>query len=68
MPKRDGKGPSGMGPLSGSGQGDCIIRIDTPEAELKYLLDRQAILTKELAETGERIAALRQEIAAKDQK
>jgi hypothetical protein len=62
MPKRDGKGPDGLGPLSGTCQGNCIVPIDTPEAELVYLLNRQKALKKELGVTEKRIVKVRHEI------
>lgn len=62
MPERDGKGPNGLGPLSGACQGNCIVRIDSPEAELVYLLNRQKALKKELDVTKNRIVKVRQKI------
>jgi hypothetical protein len=62
MPMRDGKGPDGLGPLSGACQGNCIVPIDTPESELVYLLNRQKALKKELDVTEKRIVKVRQKI------
>ena len=56
MPDRDGQGPRGMGSLSGKCQGNCIVKINTPEEELAYLLNRQQVLKEELEATQKRLA------------
>ena len=42
MPKLDGAGPRGIGPMTGRGQGYCAIPLNTTEQELDYLNDDSA--------------------------
>ena len=58
MPKEDGTGPKGKGPMTGYGSGKCIIPLNTPEEELNYLKNQAQILQKELKTITSRIAKL----------
>ncbi len=58
MPKHDGTGPSGSGPMTGKGEGTCIIPLNTPEEELDFLKNRREALKRELAKTETRIKKL----------
>ena len=58
MPQLDGTGPSKKGPLTGRGQGYCIVPLKTPEEELDYLKKREKTLSGQLDEVRDRIKAL----------
>ena len=59
MPKRDGTGPAGKGPMTGKGGGSCIVALNTPKEELAYLKIRKEALQLELEKTKNRISKLR---------
>lgn len=59
MPKFDGTGPTGKGPMTGKGGGSCIIPLNTNEQELEYLKNREEALKKELRKTESRISKLK---------
>jgi len=42
MPRFDGTGPRGRGPMTGRGNGYCAVRVTSPEKEIDYLR-RQAV-------------------------
>ena len=48
MPKFDGLGPNGKGPMTGRGSGYCIIPLNTPEEELDFLKNQEQALKKQL--------------------
>jgi hypothetical protein len=48
MPKRDGTGPCGNGPLTGQADGSCIVPLKTTEQELEFLKKREEALKKQL--------------------
>ena len=48
MPKKDGSGPEGKGPMTGRGGGKCIISLNTKEEELDYLKNQKRVLKNEL--------------------
>jgi len=58
MPKLDGTGPQGKGPMTGAGSGDCIIALNTPREEVKYLKNQELILKRELKQISVRIKLL----------
>ncbi len=60
MPKLDGTGPKGKGPITGKGGGHCIIPLNTYEEELNYLKNREKALKTELKKTETRINKLNQ--------
>ena len=48
MPKFNGTGPGGNGPMTGRGSGSCIIPLNTNEQELEYLKNQEQALRKQL--------------------
>jgi hypothetical protein len=48
MPNKDETGPKGQGPMTGKGGGQCIIPLNTPDEEMKYLKTRKKVLKEEL--------------------
>jgi hypothetical protein len=48
MPKLDGTGPDGKGPMTGRGRGNCIIPLNTTEQELEFLRNQEQALKKQL--------------------
>lgn len=58
MPRLDGTGPHGMGPMSGRGLGYCIIPISTHDKELEYLRNRSEAMIEELRTIEIRISEL----------
>jgi hypothetical protein len=55
MPKSDGTGPNGKGPMTGRGSGSCIIPLNTNEQEVEYLKNQQQALRRELNRIKNRI-------------
>jgi hypothetical protein len=58
MPKKDGTGPKGIGPMTGFGNGKCIIPLDTTKEELNFLRNQKKSLSKHLAQIEIRISML----------
>ena len=58
MPKLDGTGPNGKGPISGRGSGYCIIPLNTTEQELEFLKNQERVLRRQLKHIGTRIKSL----------
>ena len=58
MPKFDGTGPKGKGPMSGHGSGYCVIPLDTTEQELGFLKNQEQVLKQQLKHVGTRIKNL----------
>ncbi len=58
MPKRNGTGPGGKGPMTGCGSGSCIIPLGTTEQELKFLRNQERVLKQQLQHIGTRIKSL----------
>jgi len=58
MPKLNGSGPVGKGPMTGKGRGRCIIPLNTEKEELNYLKNREEGLKRELKKTEVRIKKL----------
>ena len=50
MPKFDGTGPTGKGPMTGRGSGKCIIPLNTTEEELNYLKNQEKVLREQLGQ------------------
>jgi hypothetical protein len=44
--------------MTGKGEGTCIIPLNTPGEELKFLINRREALKRELAKTETRIKKL----------
>lgn len=58
MPKKDGTGPGGRGPMTGQGGGKCIIPLNTPEEEIDYLKNREQALRIQLKKVKTRLKVL----------
>jgi hypothetical protein len=58
MPKKDGTGPIGKGPLTGRGSGHCAIPINTPDEELGFLKNQEKVLREELRQVEVKIKTL----------
>lgn len=68
MPKFDGTGPMGQGPMTGRGLGNCGMRrfcrggrFISPKNELAALEEEQKVLEEELNAIREEINALKDE-------
>jgi len=48
MPKLNGTGPRGEGPMTGRGSGFCVIPLNTTEKELNFLKTQEQTLRKQL--------------------
>ena len=59
MPNYDGTGPKGKGPMTGCGQGYCILPISTPEEELVFLNNQARALQAQLRLIKARIKILK---------
>lgn len=59
MPNYDGTGPKGEGPMTGCGQGYCILPISTPEEELVFLQNQARALQTHLRQIKSRIKILK---------
>jgi len=66
MPKCDGTGPSGKGPMTGRGGGYCVIPINTPEEELGFLKNQEQALKKRLKHIGARIRRIENSTSQKE--
>ena len=69
MPRLDGTGPQGMGPMTGRGMGPCCVgwgrsfgrrRFASPKNELAALEEEEQMLQEELKALKEEKAALSQ--------
>jgi Family of unknown function (DUF5320) len=58
MPRFNGVGPEGKGPMTGKGEGSCVIPLNTSEEELNYLKNREEALKRELNKIETRIKKL----------
>jgi hypothetical protein len=58
MPKLDGTGPKGTGPMTGHGKGSCMIPINNVKEEMVYLKNRQQALQRELKQIKSRITKI----------
>lgn len=59
MPKQDGTGPVGRGPMTGRGRGKCIVPLNTTEEEFKYLKNQERSLEEQLEYVKSRLKALK---------
>jgi len=66
MPKFDGTGPNGKGPMTGRGGGYCIIPINTTEEELGFLKNQEQALKKRLRHIGARIRRIENSVSQKE--
>jgi Family of unknown function (DUF5320) len=48
MPRFDGTGPEGKGPMTGRGSGYCALPLKTKEQELQFLKNQERVLKQEL--------------------
>lgn len=58
MPKLDGMGPNGKGPMTGRGSGNCVIPLNTTEQELEFLKNQERVMKRQLKRLGTRIKSL----------
>jgi len=58
MPKFDGTGPNGKGPMTGRGSGYCVIPLNTTEQELGFLKNQERVLKQQLNHMATRIKSL----------
>lgn len=49
MPRCDGTGPRGQGPMTGWGNGYCAVRISSPQQEIDYLRRQTMALRRQLS-------------------
>ncbi|MDD3774200.1 MAG: DUF5320 domain-containing protein [Patescibacteria group bacterium] len=72
MPRQDGTGPQGQGPMTGRGMGPCglglrrgggygIRRFISPKNEIVALTEEQKILEEELKAVKEELETLKKE-------
>jgi hypothetical protein len=59
MPRKNGTGPAGAGPMTGRGNGKCIIPLNTKKEEMAFLKNQENVLRKSLEQIETRIAALK---------
>jgi len=59
MPKLDGTGPNGKGPMTGHGSGYCVIPLDTTEQELEFLNNQTQALERQLKHIKTRIRKIK---------
>ena len=48
MPRFDGKGPHGTGPMTGGCRGYCVVPLNTPEQDIVSLKDQAQSLREQL--------------------
>jgi hypothetical protein len=58
MPKFDGTGPNGKGPMTGRGSGYCVIPLNTTEQEFGFLRNQERVLKQQLNQIATRIKSL----------
>ena len=66
MPKLDGTGPSGRGPMTGRGSGYCVIPLNTTEQELEFLKNQEQTLRKQLKHVENRIRRIENKDSQKE--
>ncbi len=66
MPKFDGTGPKGKGPMTGGGGGYCVIPLNTTEEELGFLKNREQSLKKQLKHVTTRIRHIESSTSKKE--
>jgi len=65
MPGLDGTGPKGRGPMTGAGEGYCIVVLGDRKKEIANLKDRARTMQKQLKKINIRIKELEKSIAVK---
>jgi hypothetical protein len=65
MPNMNGTGPTGKGPLTGRGSGECIVPLNTRDEELTYLKNQEKVLRNQLQQVQTRIGVLEAASAAR---
>jgi hypothetical protein len=58
MPKQNGTGPTGRGPMTGRGRGICIIPLNTAEEEFRFLKEQERVLREQLQHVETRLKVL----------
>ena len=58
MPGFDGRGPRGMGPMTGRGRGFCAVPLNVSETEFDYMKSQMNSLKERLAQIEARIENL----------
>ncbi|MFC2072721.1 DUF5320 domain-containing protein [Chloroflexota bacterium] len=58
MPRFDGTGPRGMGPITGGSRGYCVIPLNIPETELDSLKSQAHDLKARLEQIEARVENL----------
>jgi len=66
MPKFDGNGPNGKGPMTGHGSGYCAIPLNTPEKEFGFLKNQEQVLKQQLKHVEIRIRQIKSEVGYKE--
>ena len=66
MPKFDGSGPNGKGPMTGHGGGYCVIPLNTPKEELEFLRNQEQALKKQLKHVTTRIRRIENSTSQKE--
>jgi|WetSurMetagenome_2_1015567.scaffolds.fasta_scaffold34408_3 hypothetical protein len=61
MPKYDGTGPRGKGPMTGCGRGYCVIPLSTTEQRLDFLKNQEQALQVQLKQIKAKIKAVKPE-------
>ena len=59
MPNFDGTGPRGKGPMTGRGQGYCVLPISTPDQELDFLKNQELALQEQLEQIRKRTRGIK---------
>jgi hypothetical protein len=58
MPGLDGTGPRGNGPMTGGGEGFCIVALGKSEQEITELKNRAGLMQEHLKNIKKRIKEL----------
>jgi len=58
MPKFDGTGPNGKGPMTGRGSGYCVVPLNTTEKELEFLKNQAIAMKRQLGDIETRVKEL----------
>jgi hypothetical protein len=66
MPKFNGTGPAGKGPLTGHGSGYCAMPISLPGQELELLKNQEKALKKQLRHITTRIKRIENKSGQKE--
>jgi hypothetical protein len=63
MPGLDGTGPKGRGPMTGGGEGFCIVVLGNNEQEIAELKNRAGSIRKQLKNIKNRIKELQKPVS-----